>query len=179
MAKVEAKWTDYLKETMRMLANPGALLVSVDNQGKPNTMAIGWGTIGIVWGKPIFIVLVRPSRFTYGLIDEAGDFTVNIPYPEMAEEVEFCGTVSGRDHDKFAERNLTPAPAKTVKSPIIAQCAIHYECQVVHKNYVLPQELTEEIISSFYPEGDFHRVYFGEILAVQADDDAKERLAGK
>jgi len=177
MPKIEANWRDYLEESLRMLGDPGALLVSVDDQGKPNTMAIGWGTIGIIWGKPIFVVLVRPSRFTYGLIDEAGDFTVNIPYPEMAETVEFCGTVSGRDHDKFAERNLTAAPAKTVKSPIIAECAIHYECQVVHKNDVVPKEVAEEIVSSFYPGGDFHRVYFGEILAVQADADARERLA--
>ncbi|GAI27467.1 unnamed protein product, partial [marine sediment metagenome] len=54
---------------------------------------------------------------------------------------------------------------------------IHYECRVVHKNDVIPDELTEDIRNSAYRQGDFHRIYFGKILAVYADADAKKRLA--
>jgi len=177
MAKVDIEYTDCLSEMLDLLQSPGLLLASADAAGKPNTMAIGWGTIGIIWGKPIYCVLVRPSRFTFGLMEETNDYTVNVPYPDMADIVEYCGTVSGRDHDKFAEKGLTAVQGRKVKSPIIEECAIHYECKVVHKNKVVPAELTQEILDSAYPSGDFHTVYFGEIVAAYADEDTAERLA--
>jgi len=174
--KVDADYTDYIKETLDVTEKTGLLLVSVDAKGKPNTMTIGWVTIGIMWGKPIFIVMVRPSRYTYGLIEQAEDFTVNVPPAELDEVVAFCGSVSGRDHDKFAEKGLTAVPGRKVKSPVIEQCVIHYECKVVHKNDVLEDKLAKDIISSFHPEGDFHTIYYGEIVSVYASPDARERL---
>lgn len=177
MAKIEAGYTDYLKETNKMLGHGGLLLASVDAQGNPNVMTIGWGTVGIIWGKPIFVVLVRPSRYTHSLIEITDDFTVNVPTPELADEVLYFGTVSGRDQDKFKAKGLTATPSKKVKAPIVEECAIHYECRVVHKNDVIPDELAEEIRNSFYRNGDSHRIYFGEILSVYADANAKKRLA--
>ena len=177
MAKVEVGYTDYLKETNKMLGHDGLLLASADDKGNANAMTIGWGTVGIIWGKPIFIVLVRPSRHTYSLIEYMDDFTVNVPTPELADKVLYFGTVSGRDQDKFKAKGLTAIPGTKVKSPIIKECAIHYECKVVHKNDVIPNELVEEIRNGSYPQGDFHRVYFGEILAVYADHDTREKLA--
>jgi flavin reductase (DIM6/NTAB) family NADH-FMN oxidoreductase RutF len=176
MAKIEAGYTEYLKETNKMLGHGGLLLASADAQGNPNVMTIGWGAIGIIWGKPIFIVLVRPSRYTHSLIEIADDFTVNVPTPELADKVLYVGTHSGRNEDKLKATGLTATPAHEVKSPIIEECAVHYECRVVHKNDVIPDELAEEIISRAYPKGDFHRIYFGEILAVYTDVDAKKRL---
>jgi len=70
--KVDFRYDECLKETLEVMGGRGLLLVSVDKDGKPNAMTIGWGTIGIIWGKPIFAVLVRPSRYTYGLIEETG-----------------------------------------------------------------------------------------------------------
>ncbi|MBD3180653.1 flavin reductase family protein [Candidatus Poribacteria bacterium] len=157
-----------MKETIELMANPGLLLVSVDSAGKPNAMTIGWGTIGIIWGKPIFTVLVRPSRYTYGLMEETGDFTVNVPNADMRDTVMFCGTKSGRDYDKFKENSLIAVPSKEIKSPGIEQCPIHYECKVVHKNDVLKEKLDGKIISSAYSGGDFHTIYYGEILAAYA-----------
>jgi flavin reductase (DIM6/NTAB) family NADH-FMN oxidoreductase RutF len=126
----------------------------------------------------MWIVLVRPSRYTYQCLEATNDFTVNVPTQEMAEIVSFCGTVSGRDHDKFAEKNLTAAPGRKVKSPTIAECVIHYECQVVHKNDVIPAQLDRAIQVGAYPAGDYHRLYYGEIVAVYADEDAAQRVPG-
>ena len=174
--KIEAAYTDHLKETLSVLRNPGLLLVSADVDGKPNAMTIGWGTIGIIWGKPIFTVLVRPSRFTYDLMENASDFTVNVPSADMRSVVAFCGSASGRDHDKFAEKGLIAVPGKKVKTPIIEECVIHYECKIVHKNDVMKDELASEIVSSAYSGGDFHTIYYGEILSVYASPDAREKL---
>ncbi|MCD6170595.1 MAG: flavin reductase family protein [Candidatus Latescibacteria bacterium] len=167
MQKLEVGYTEYMKETLNAL-NSGLLLVSADKEGRPNVMTIGWGCIGVIWGRPMFVVMVRPSRFTYGLIEQSGEFTVNLPPRELAETVAFCGSVSGRDCDKFRERGLTPVAGRSVKSPIIEECLVHYECRVVHRNDVLPKELFTDIVSEFYPGGDFHRVYFGQITSVSA-----------
>jgi len=167
MPKKIVDHTDYVKETIKAFDESRVLLVSSGKEGLPNIMAIGWGTIGIIWRKPMFVVLVRPSRHTYKLIEETGEFTVNIVPPQLKEVVQYCGTVSGRDHDKFQEKHLTAIRSKKVKAPIIKECILHFECRVVYKNDLIPSELEKPIVSSLYAKGDFHRVYFGEILACQ------------
>ncbi len=171
MAKITVGFADHLKETYRTMSRDGILLVSQSRAGRPNIMTIGWGSAGIIWGKPIFIVLVRPSRYTYGCVEQVPEFTVNVPTPDMKEMVKYCGTRSGRDVDKFKELGLTALKSAMVEPPLIGECAIHYECRVVHSNDVLPDELARQIITGCYPQGDFHRVYFGEILRTCVDAD--------
>jgi len=170
MPKIEVAWDSYLNETTDRLSD-GLLLTSLDPEGQPNTMAIGWGSVGIVWSRPMFVVLVRHSRYTYECIEASGDFTVNVPSLDMAEAVEFCGTVSGRDHDKFAECGLTAGQSQTIISPYIDECHLVYECQVVQHTDVVPENFAPEIIDEFYAGGDFHRIYFGEILRTLAEED--------
>lgn len=171
MSKIEVPFMKYADATVKTMMTDGLLLTSVDENGRPNSMAIGWGTIGSIWGKPMFIVLVRPSRYTYQCIEATGDFTVNVPGKGLKEIVTYCGTVSGRDVDKFKEKGLTVIKGSKVKSPIIKECIINYECRVVHKNDIIPAHLADEIKMGAYPSGDFHRVYFGEILATFVDED--------
>ncbi len=170
MAKKQIKYVECLEETLKAFNEDRVLLVSQGKQGPPNVMTIGWGQIGIIWRKPMFTVLVRPSRYTYKLIEESGDFTVNIVPPSLEEVVQYCGTVSGRDHDKFKEKGLTTIPSSKVKAPIIKECTLHYECQIVYRNDLIPSELATVLVSALYPKGDFHRLYFGEILACQRED---------
>jgi flavin reductase (DIM6/NTAB) family NADH-FMN oxidoreductase RutF len=167
MAKKIADYRDHVGETIKAFGEDRVLLVSRGKEGSPNAMAIGWGTIGIIWRRPIFVVLVRPSRYTYKLIEETGEFTVNIVPPKLKEVVQYCGTVSGRDHGKFKEKNLTAIASTKVKTAIIKECMLHFECRVVNRNDLIPSELEKSIVSTFYSKGDFHRVYFGEILACQ------------
>jgi flavin reductase (DIM6/NTAB) family NADH-FMN oxidoreductase RutF len=167
MSKRVGDYKDHASETIKGFDEGRVLLVSQGKKGLPNVMAIGWGTIGIIWRKPMFLVLVRPSRHTYKLIEETGEFTVNIVPPQLKEVVQYCGTVSGRDHNKFKEKELTALPSKKVKTPIIKECILHFECRVVYKSDLIPSELEKSIISALYSKGDFHRIYFGEILAFQ------------
>ncbi len=167
MPKKAIYYGDYVVETIKAFNESRVLLVSLGKEGLPNVMAIGWGTIGIIWRKPIFVILVRPSRHTYKLIEETGEFTVNTVPPQLKEVVQYCGTVSGRDHNKFKEKQLTAIPSKKVKPPIIKECFLHFECRVIYKSDLIPSELEKSIIPALYPKGDFHRVYFGEILVCQ------------
>ena len=176
MPKVEVPFDQYLREATAVLTREGALLAALDAGGRPNTMAIGWGTIGVIWGKPIYVCLVRPSRYTYGCIEATGDFTVNLPYPEQKQAVMLCGTKSGREVDKFPACGFTPLDTGVVRSPGIAECGLTFACRVVHYNDVQPGQMAPEILSGAYPSGDFHRCYFGEILRTLADEDFPARL---
>jgi flavin reductase (DIM6/NTAB) family NADH-FMN oxidoreductase RutF len=176
MAKERIEYTEFFREVMEVLSSRGLLLGTYDAAGKPNIMTIGWGTVGHVWGKPVWVVLVRPSRHTFEGIEKSGCFTVNVPPPGRAPACELAGTRSGRDLDKFEALGLAVERTLVVKAPAVTQCPIIYECKVVHANDIDPQRLTRDILQSAYPAGDFHRVYWGEIVAARAEKDAARLL---
>ncbi len=175
MKKLKVSLTAYSEETIHTLNRCGCLLVSGKIK-KANVMTIGWGLIGILWGKPFFMVAVRPSRHTHNFIEETWDFTVNIPKKGMEKIVNYCGNVSGREHDKFKEKGLTMLPGKKVNSPIISECIIHYECKVIFKSKVVPSDLPRKIKWAYYKLGNYHTLYFGEILATFVDEDVTSKL---
>jgi flavin reductase (DIM6/NTAB) family NADH-FMN oxidoreductase RutF len=160
---------DYqLSETLSKLLKPGLLLASTKKDGKSNVMAIGWATVGIIWGKPIFQVLVRPSRYTYEFIENSMVFTVNVPTDAMRRWVGITGSVSGRNVDKFGQYNVVTSPALNVPTITINDCPMVYECRVVHFNDVLPPHLSDDIERGAYKGSDYHRIYFGQILGAYA-----------
>jgi flavin reductase (DIM6/NTAB) family NADH-FMN oxidoreductase RutF len=168
MEYIEVPYTTHIADTLAALNKPGALLVAQGKDGYLNAMTIGWGTIGTIWGKPIFTVMVRPSRFTYRLMEEGSDFTVCVPSDEMRPVADFCGSKSGRSHDKFAELKLEKLPSLHILVPGIVGSSVVYECRSVQATDIQPDRLAADIRQTCYPKGDFHRVYYGEILAVRA-----------
>jgi len=162
-------YSEHLGLTLARLASPGLLLAAKGPDGRPdNTMTIGWATFGIVWGLPMCVVLVRPSRYTYGLIEAARDFTVNVPAEGMAEAAAYLGSASGRNVDKLARLGLATSASRLVSAPTLPACSVTYECRVVHYNDVIPAHLEPRIDRGSYPRGDYHRLYYGEILATTA-----------
>ena len=184
MSRVEFhpnKWIDcpaLAAETHTRMSSEGILVASLDAAGKLNPMTIGWGLFGWIWGRPIFAVLVRPSRHTYDCVECTADFTVNVQPGDRRDIPELCGTVSGRDRAKMAELGLTPLPSTNIASPGIAECPIVFECKVVHKNDLVPAEVPDDIRTEFYPEGDFHRVFYGQILNVSVEKGFLDELQG-
>ena len=168
MNRTPMEMFDHYAAVARRLGSDGLLLGGYSPDGNANIMTIGWGQLGIIWGMPIWTVLVRPSRYTYECIEHSGAFSVNVPTAEMAKACGVCGTKSGRDIDKFAETSLTAERSAAVSAPIVVESPIIYECQVVHHSDVHPEQLVKEIITGAYPSGDFHRVYFGKVLKSEA-----------
>ncbi|MBN1849274.1 MAG: flavin reductase family protein [Deltaproteobacteria bacterium] len=130
-----------------------------------NTMTIGWATVGFIWRKPIFMVAVRNSRYTFGIIEKAADFTVSVPSTDIHEAIHFCGTQSGRDVDKFKECDLHTIDSRKASSPIINTPGLHFECRIVFKAPMDPEYFIAEYDEELYPQKDYHTLYFGEILA--------------
>lgn len=177
MAKVLVPYTDYFALTIQRMREEGLLLATTGTDGKPNVMTIGWATMGSIWARPVFLVMVRPSRHTYSRMEQVSDFTVNVLPRELAAAASLCGSVSGSEHDKFREAQLTPIPSREVRSPIVKECVVHYECRTVERVDMAPDALIQSIHDQFYKHGDYHRLFFGEIVACYADEDATQRLS--
>lgn len=167
MLKREVSYTYQLDQTLDRLSHGGLLLGATGSDGRSNAMIIGWGTVGVIWGVPVWVVLVRPSRYTYTLIEESGVFTVNVPTPEMKELVTICGTRSGRDMDKLA--NTPTSRAQKLDCVTLDESFLIYECKVVHYNDILPETLMPDVKSRAYPQGDYHRLYYGQIMGTFAE----------
>jgi len=158
------KTVDYMAVAQEAMAKiKKGVFLTVKTGERLNTMTIGWATIGFCWQKPIFMIMVRDSRHTFSIIEDADDFTVSIPALDMKNAVMYCGTRSGREVDKFKELGLKTKKANQTTSPIIDVPGLHFECRIVHKSAMDPRFLSEDY-DSFYPEKDYHTLYFGEIL---------------
>ncbi len=146
------------------------ILLTTASQGNVNTMTIGWGKIGIEWGRPVFIAYVRESRYTKQLLEEHGEFTVNIPTDNSHSRVlGYCGTKSGRDCDKIADMGLTLEAPNQISVPGIKEFPITLECRVIYRQQQDLNALPSDILDRFYPEEadgfrDYHIAYYGEIV---------------
>jgi flavin reductase (DIM6/NTAB) family NADH-FMN oxidoreductase RutF len=145
------------------LIKEGAFLV-VQVEGRKNVMTIGWAMFGFAWRKPVMMVAVRSSRFTHGIIEQADSFTVSVPPGNMQKEINFCGSKSGKDFDKFKECQLATAKAQKVSAPILKIPGYHYECKMIYKTPMDPKFMDKEM-EALYPKKDYHTLYFGEIAA--------------
>lgn len=158
-----------MAEAVERMAHGGVFLNVGGEQ--PNTMTIGWGWIGYCWRKPVFAVVVRPQRHTYGLIQRSGEFTVSVPTgAPLREELAFAGTKSGRDVNKFDGHGLTAVPALQVSAPIIGECGLHFECRTLLTQDMTGDRMDPRVIAAAYPDRDFHTIFFGEILECYRTD---------
>ena len=106
--KREIKLWDYAGQILEGVQK--AALVTTKADGKVNAMTIGWGTLGIEWSKPIFILFVRESRYTMEMLEKNPEFTINIPMGDVDKNIlKMCGTKSGRDMDKIKELGKQPS----------------------------------------------------------------------
>lgn len=159
-------------ESKELFARVGEIIPSIEKgafltvqaDGMCNTMTIGWGLAGICWRKPVLMVAVRNSRFTYRIMEAAVDFTVSMPSGNLRDEIFYCGTKSGRDVNKFEECGLKTAAGRKVGSPIIDTAGLHVECKIVNKCAMQPENLASQLLG-LYPQKDYHTLYYGEIVA--------------
>ena len=161
---------DYAPQILEQTGK-GVLLTTVA-EGKVNTMTIGWGTLGIQWGKPIYIAFVRESRHTKQMLDKNGEFTVNIPLEGCDKNIlSVCGTKSGREMDKIKELGLTLETPETITVPAIKELPLTLECKVIYKQDQDPKAIDPACDARYYAkgtpnEGDYHTAYYGEIVNV-------------
>ena len=169
----EISYLDAIQATTDHLQHGGVFLTVAGEDGQtPNTMTIGWGSVGCIWNRPIFTVLVRPQRHTFDMIHKAKEFTVSVPTKKpLKNELVFAGTQSGRDVNKFDGHGLTAVPAQEVSAPIVGECGIHFECKTLLTQDMTPDRMDPSIANNTYKAGDFHTMFFGEIVRCYTTDE--------
>lgn len=152
------------------LFEPGWLLLSAGDfaAGNFNAMTVSWGSLGVMWHKPFAQVVVRPQRFTFQFLEQYPTFTLCAFPPEYRKALAMLGSASGRDGDKIAASGLTPQAATLSAAPIYAEAALAVECRKIYWQDFDPAHFLDAAIHESYPAGDYHRIYYGEILAVTA-----------
>jgi len=134
---------------------PAALVTCVDEDGRPNVLTLG-EVFNISISDPVILgIAIRKERWSHTLITRTREYVVNLPTASIAEAVWHCGSVSGREVDKFEAFGLTPAPAAVVRPPLIAECPVNIECKVTDIQVM----------------GD-HDLFLGEAVAQHVDENA-------
>ena len=129
-----------------------AVMVSCGNMEKSNVITVAW--TGILNTDPALVYIsVRPSRYSYNLIKESGEFVINLTTKDLAYATDWCGVKTGEKFDKFKEMKLTKEKAKFVNCPMIKESPVSVECKV------------KEI-----KELGTHHMFVAEVLAINADD---------
>jgi flavin reductase (DIM6/NTAB) family NADH-FMN oxidoreductase RutF len=144
------------------IGNKWALLTAGDAKHF-NAMTISWGSLGFIWQRPVVTVLVRPPRYTHEFMDEFESFSVSFYDKKYRKALNILGTKSGRDTDKIALSELTPTfvdGVPTFKEAYLTVIARKiYRGQLESVGFLVPSVDTE-----FYPEKDYHTVYFAELV---------------
>jgi flavin reductase (DIM6/NTAB) family NADH-FMN oxidoreductase RutF len=149
----------------------GLLLTSGDfAAGQFNTMTVGWGSLGVMWGRPFAQGVVRPTRYTYQFMNRYDTFTL-CAFPETYRQaLQITGTKSGRDGDKIAEAGLTPIASTLVPAPGFAEADLIIECRKMYWQDMDPAHFLAPDIARNYSSQDYHRIYYGEIVAIHGTE---------
>jgi len=132
-----------------------------------NAMTVSWGSLGVVWGKPFAQVFVRKSRYTYQFMEKSESFTLSVFPEEHRKGLSYCGSRSGRSGDKLRAAGFTPCASLAVAAPGFEEAELLIECRKMYFSEIFPAQFLDQSIQSNYPAPqDYHRVYFGEVVAV-------------
>lgn len=136
-----------------MLNPVPAVMVSVtDKDGRSNIITVAWaGTV--CTNLPMVSISVRPSRYSYKMIEDTGEFVINLTNESLVKACDYCGVVSGRDVDKFKKTGLTPIPMEHVRAMGIGESPVNMECRVTEKR-----------------ELGSHTMFIAEVVGVTVDD---------
>jgi flavin reductase (DIM6/NTAB) family NADH-FMN oxidoreductase RutF len=134
--------------------------------GSYNAMTVGWGSFGTMWSRPFVQVVVRQQRYTFEFIERFETFSL-CAFPQAYHDaLSLLGTKSGRDQDKMVQSGLTPTAADCIAAPVYAEAELAVECRKTYWQDLDPDHFLEPGTHKHYPKQDYHRVYFGEILAI-------------
>ncbi|MEW6419608.1 MAG: flavin reductase family protein [Nitrospirota bacterium] len=112
-----------------LFPSPVALVTSCDNSSRSNVCTVSW--MGVVSTEPFQVgIVLRKSRLTYEAISQSLQFAINIPSTDLIHTIDYCGFISGRNRNKFTDCNLTTRKGRHVRSPLINECTVNYECTV-------------------------------------------------
>ena len=139
-------------------------LISAGDAEAFNTMTASWGGFGVLWNKPVVYIFIRPQRHTLGFVQNKSHFTLSFFGEEHRSALQLLGTRSGREGDKVAASGLTPRFTES-GNPTFEEATLVMECRKLYDGSLRAEDfVVDNLRDVVYPEGDFHRVFVGEIV---------------
>jgi flavin reductase (DIM6/NTAB) family NADH-FMN oxidoreductase RutF len=162
MKKFKEIKPEQLEQSPFKLIGKDWMLVTAKKDGKINTMTASWGGLGIMWGKNVAYIVLRPQRYTKEFVDNADTFSLTFYDNGYKKQLGYLGSVSGRDEDKIAKSNLTVLD--TEDTPYFEEADIVMICKKLHAQVINPEcFIDSEIDEKWYPDKDYHTLYIAEI----------------
>lgn len=155
---------DITKDDVFSLIGERWMLVSAcDESGKANAMTASWGGMGVLWGKKVVFVFIRPQRYTKKFVDSAEKFSLSFFDESYKKMLGYMGKVSGKDEDKIAKSGLT----LDIKdgAPVFKESSLTLICRKLYRQ-TLKEDcfIDKSNIEKWYPQKDYHDVYVAEIV---------------
>lgn len=151
-----------LNENVFSLLDDQWTLISAGTAEACNTMTASWGGLGVLFHKPVATIYVRPQRYTFELLEKQPFFTMSFFEEDYRETLTLCGSISGRDTDKIKESGLTLAMAHET-APYFQEASLVLVCRKLYWSDLDPAHFIDPDCNQFYEDGDYHRMYIGEI----------------
>ena len=143
------------------------MLITAGDQSGYNTMTASWGGLGVLWGKNVAFIFIRKSRYTKEFIDANEFFSITFLSGQYRDALNYCGSHSGRDEDKFAAAGLTLATRHNIpyvdEGNFVLLCEKMSATRITEDSFLLP-----EIKEKWYKDGDMHTMYVAEIIDILA-----------
>lgn len=141
------------------------MLVSAEKDGVVNTMTASWGGVGILWGKEVATIYLRPQRYTKEFVDAGEMFTLSFFGGDHKEELGYLGKVSGRDEDKIKKVDFHVEMVDG--QPTFEESNLVFVCKKLYEDTIKPELFKEAWIDEkWYPDKDYHTMYIAEIVSV-------------
>lgn len=140
------------------------MLITAGTAERCNTMTASWGGLGVMWGKPVAVCVIRPQRYTRTFVEENSYFTLSFLGEDYRKALSLCGSKSGREVDKIKECGFTVAVGEG-GAPYFEEARLVLVCRKLYHQDLDPAGFEgPEEDKKWYPGKDYHRMYVGEIV---------------
>ncbi|APM40109.1 flavin reductase [Clostridium kluyveri] len=162
MSKFNEIKPEELNKNAFQLIGKDWMLITAGKDDKVNTMTAAWGGFGVMFGKNVTYIVIRPQRYTKEFVDNSSTFSLSFLDNSFRKQLNYLGTTSGRDEDKISNSNLSIDHDND--TPYIKEANLVIICRKLYaqdfsSEYFIHTELDEKL----YPNKDYHTLYISEI----------------
>ncbi|MGE4282105.1 MAG: flavin reductase family protein [Clostridia bacterium] len=161
---IEIKLEEFEQSPFKLIGKDW-MLVTAEKDGKANTMTASWGGLGVMWGKNVAYVVIRPQRYTKEFIDNSDTFSLSFLDDSFRKTLNYLGSTSGRTEDKMKKSQLTVVHTDEV--PYFEEANIAVLCKKLYAQEYKPEcFIAQELTEKWYPNVDYHTLYIAEITKI-------------
>ncbi len=150
------------QDVFSLIGDRWMLVAATDKEGKTNAMTASWGGMGVLWGKKVVFVFIRPQRYTKKFVDDAEVFSLSFFDESYKTMLGYMGKVSGRNEDKIAKSGLTLTDKGG--APVFKEASMTLICRKLYRQTMKEENFIDTSnVEKWYPQKDYHDVYVAEI----------------